>query len=96
MKHDRNKPLSQGAAALREDARKALLEPFAPTMVLNEWAATESAKAPKRPVIELPDLHPAVAQGVMEWLNDSTIKLAPGVWRSIERYAASIAARASA
>lgn len=64
-------------------------------MVLNEWVSTERAKAPKRPIIDLPDLHPVVAQGVMEWLNDSTIRLERGVWRGIERYAASIAARAA-
>lgn len=64
-------------------------------MVLNEWTADETAKVPAMPVVELPHLHPVVARGVVEWLNDETHRLPPGAWRSVMKYAASIAARAN-
>lgn len=67
---DPGKPLTAAAKELREEVRRASLVAFAPTMVLNEWAAVEGPHA-SMPVMDLPDLNPLVAQGVLEWVDQT-------------------------
>lgn len=67
---NQSKPLTAAARELREEVRRASLVAFAPTMVLNEWAADEGPHA-VMPVVDLPDLNPIVAQGVLEWVDQT-------------------------
>lgn len=54
---------------MRDEARKALLAPYAPTQILNDWwGAEEGTQA--MPIVDLSDLHPVTAIGMVDWLND--------------------------
>lgn len=71
--------LTQHERLLREETRQALLHAFAPTLVLNQWAeaAQGASRAPK--IVDLPDLHPMVARGVVEWVEKRTSPF-PNEW----------------
>lgn len=64
--------LTPHARLLREETRRALLQAFAPTLVLNQWAeeAQATSRAPR--IVDLPDLHPTAARGVVEWVENRT------------------------
>lgn len=87
---DKGKPLTKAAKELREEVRRASLVAFAPTMVLNEWAADEGPHA-SMPVVPLPDLNPVVAQGVLEWL-DHTRPFPHEWWLTVYRVVPSLRA----
>lgn len=90
----KSKGLVKAAADRRQETKRELLAAFAPTMILNEWDEDEDARRNPAPVMDLPDLHPVVAQGVVEWMNEPG-GLPHAEWVRVARYAASIAARAS-
>lgn len=85
--------LTGKARQLREDARRALLTAFAPTMILNDWADTEPPS--RMPTVEeLPDLHPRVALGVTQWVEEVS-PFPHEWWLAIWRAMPSITAAAS-
>lgn len=83
-----SEPLSAKARELREEARRALLAAFAPTMVLNDWA-DQQGHGPR--VAPPPDLHPVAAAGVVEWV-EGTKPFPHDVWLTIWRAYPSIKA----
>lgn len=87
-------PLTAKARELREETRRSLLVAFAPTMILNEWSDSTEAGARGPKVIDLPDLHPLAARGVVEWV-EGTSSFPHEVWLTIWRAYPSIKAAAA-
>lgn len=92
-KDRKDNSLSPAAKSMRDDTRKAMLAPFAPTFILNDWTAPETL--PKGLKVEsLPDMHPVAARGVVSFLNEPGRRLSEAVSLAVRPHWASLVARA--
>jgi hypothetical protein len=92
------KPLTEVARRLRGEAKRGLLAAFAPTMIINDWVEelTEGVEpGPVQSPVELVDLHPVAAEGILAWLSDRRAGVPRDVTLALQPYFAAIQRRAS-